>query len=588
MHLYDLPEPLRSSLLTTAVGHIRPVILIAASTKTALLANTGQYALSSTYQFRLWQDTLRLLDSPVQLSASKPVLPNDGQAENLPRATEVSLAFNNTDTHFATTQVGAMLEAGLIEQAEFQIFAQVDGQTGLLPLYRGRAVGLPQEEFGRTIVTIRDSLWDLVRKPVLYGKLGQGQQTQVVNNTLVHSTITIGTGSSQVELYDGIVAFAEDGQALTTVTNTDPDKIVLKRIVLNNGALPGKYTIEFTSSTQFKVTYPDNEFLTGSITTLYPGALNPVNIAPGDWEVQQVPDPNNPGGPTIPADPKGTTIEFYVSTVMKGNPVAIIELLLEWGLTDGWGNTPVKPATLPVDWQAFADVRQAYSGFTVYVDSTNRDNSVWLLKRGSKPQNILALCQQIADHIGAQVTVDNFGWISLTAPGVFPRQAHLLSDAYPTPAIEELRIVAQERSNYFLFKYGFNSVSQNSAAVRLYDERVQPTDEKVEQVINLPFFKQNVNLWEVESISGVYMDRILRSFVRLEMRVKPNWALAIVPGDRFHVVTTQPPVVDMYVEVYSVDKSLGGIGIVRAVKIEEPRVEQATFCTSRFCVTTFC
>lgn len=592
MHLYDLPTQLRNELLTTAVGVIRPVILIAANTRTALMFTAdGRIVWSNGYERKLWQDIHRLLDAPIQLSASKPVLPNDGQNENLPRATEVSLQFLNPDLVFSATQNGAMLDPAEIEQAEFELYAQVGGQPYLLPMYKGRAVGLPLEEHGKTTFTIRDNLWELVRTPVLYGKAGgfNDQQTMFQNGQEIHNTVTVGSGSSAVELFDGITIFREDGQVRTSVSNSDPAKIVIQKIIIGNEALLGKYTIEFVTSTEFKITYPDNEFLLGNINSLYNGGNQNITIVipAASWVVQQVPDPNNQGQ-TIAADPTGVEIEFFVSSVMKGNPVAIIELLLEWGLTENWGSTPTKPASLPVDWDAFNDVRQFYTGFTVYMDATNKDNEVWLMKKGRKPRNILALCQQVADHIGAQITVDNFGFVSISAPGVFPRPARLLSDTTPCPAIEAIRVMPQERANYYVFKYAHNSLNNNSAASLFYDVRTLQTDERVEKVLSFPFYKQNVSLWEMQSMGDIYMDTMLRSFVRIEMRIKPNWVLPIVPGDRFRVVTSQPPLLDIFVEVYSVDKTLGGSGIVRAFKIQEPRERVTAFCSSTFCASTFC
>lgn len=579
MHLYDLPEPLRSALLGTAIADIRIVCQITAFTRAvAAYAGDGTPLFGPGTPRVTWMDLTRLSSAPVSISLQKPVLPADGTADNTITASEVSLQYINTDEYFAVTQLPSILESTRIEQARMVLAAQVgDDPLTRFPLYKGRVIGLPQEEFGFTTFTIRDELWAIIRTPVLFEKFAYTQHTQVLGGALSHGTFTIGSVGDTATYYDGVVAFAEEGQPLTSVSNSKPDDVEILRIVVGNEALPGKYLLEFVDQINYRVVYPDNEVLTGAANTLYPGTpgLNSTIIIPGSaW--------------AITGDPTGAKIEFYVSYVVRGNPVTVIMNLLEKGFLGNWGSVPTFPATAPVDWQAFRDVQAYYAGFEVFIDSTNKDNKVWAKRRGQRPLSVLQLCQQIADHIGCQILVDAYGFVSISAPGIFPEVVHDMRDHGNQPAIISHVVEAQTRFNFVKLNYGFNTINDSFSTHLIYDERTDPADERVEYTMNFPFYKQDRSLYEMQRVGDIFMGRFLRSFVRVTLKVKPNWGLAILPGDRFRLVTATQPRLDMYVEVYSVDKNVGGEVIVRVVKTEAPLTTTDVFCEAEFCRATFC
>lgn len=582
MHLYQLPVALRSALLSTAIAPMRVIAQFSAYTKVVIgTTPAGDPIFSAGYPLSVWLDVDRLSNAPVTLNRSKPILPSDGQSENLPMASEVQLQFNNHDSYFAATQIGAIFDPARIEQAEVMLYLQVGEDVATrMPIYRGRVIGLPEETAGTTTITIRDSLYGVIREPVLFEKFSPNQQTQVVGQgaaaTLQNGTASIGPVGDTVTYYDGIVSWTEDGQPLTSVSNSKPDDVQFTKVVISNGALTGKYTLEFQDASTYRVIYPDNEILTGNVATDYPGVgitNHTISIPASAWIVTGV-----------PTDAK---IEFFVSATFRGNPVTAIMNLVEKGLTKAWGTQPTFSNALPVDWAAFTAARAYFNNWHVFVDVTNEDNKVWSKRKGAKPLSCLQLAQRIADHIGCQIMIDNYGLISISVPGIFANPDLVMRDNGQQPAVIACTIDAQERSNWIKINYGFSNINESFSSHRIIDNRPHPNDEITEYVVNLPFYKQSVSTYEVQRLGQLLSDRILKSFTRLTLKVKPNWGVAFVPGDRFRLITSEAPRVDMYVEVYRCDITIGGEVVLGCIRIAAPTEEFASFCTAVFCEAKF-
>lgn len=582
MHLYQLPVALRDALLSSAIAPMRVVAMFSAYSKAVLgYTPAGEPIFTTGYPMTVWVDVDRLSNAPVTISRQKPILPSDGQSENLPTASEVQLQFINTDGYFSATQLGAILDPSRIEQAEVMLYVQVGDDTATrMPIYRGRVIGLPEESAGITTITIRDSLYGVIREPVLYEKFSQQQQTQVVGQgyaaSLQNGVSVIGPVGDQATFYDGIVSWSEDGQPLTSVSNSKPDDITITKVVIGNAALTGKYTLEFMDPTNYRVIYPDNEILTGTIGADYPVGMTNHSIAipASSW--------------IVTGDPTGAKIEFYVSYVFSGNPFTAMMNIIEKGITKAWGTAPTFSSALPVDWAAFTAARAYFTNWKVYVDVTNKDNRVWSKRKGARPLSCLQLAQRIADHVGCQIIIDNYGLISIAVPGIYPDLDLKIRDDGQQPAVMAVSINAQERSNFLKVNYGFSNINDSFSSHRIVDNRSSPNDEIVEYVINFQFYKQNVSTYEVARLSQMLSDRILKSFTRLTLKLKPNWGMSLIPGDRFRLITSQAPKLDMFVEVYKVDATIGGEVVVGCIKVSPPGAPSSNFCEVKFCEATFC
>lgn len=581
MHLFEMPEPFRSALLRMAMPSITPIVQLTAYTKTVITYDSyGSPVFTTGYPLTVWNDVNRLASTMLDITVTKPVLPADGREENSIRTSEVTLQFVNTDGYFSVTDVRGIFDPERIEQSEVVILAQIGDDPALRwPVYRGRIIGLPQEEFGLSTFSVRDELWKPMREPVLFEKFSPSQQTYVTPlGTLVNGTHTIGSGSSTLQFYDATVIFAEEGSPLTSFSNSKPDDIDLRRVGVGNKALPGKYTIEFMDAINYRVIYPDNQVLTGVVVSNYPPPSvteHSISIPYSAW--------------SITGDPTDAKIEFYVSYVVRGNPVQAIMNLLEKGFTDGWGAPATMDPSLPIDWPSFTAVRDYFSAWEVSIDATNQDNKVWMKKRGNKPLSCLQLAQQIADHIACQIVIDPTGFIRLSHPGLFPETLHPISDTGSAPAIvAPATVEAQTRFNWIKLNYGFDSLAGSFSSHILFDERVSADDEKVEYSMNFHFYKQTRNVTEMASIGRIYLQRFLRSFTLITIKLAPNWALPMMPGDRFRLMTSTSPVLDLFVEAVSIGKTIGGECVVKVVKVGAPSQSNSVVCEMRVCETPIC
>lgn len=701
-HLYDLPAIYRDELLSSSVGSIIPLVQMTANNKYAVTFNAdGSITFSDDYARVFWETVMHLSDAPITISLSKTILPDDGNTENIITANEVELAFNNPQGYFAAIQEGAIFDPSNIEQIDVWILASLNGSGFPYPLYRGRVSGLPAEEFGKTIFTVRSEMFDAVTRPVLFEKFGPGQFARADGGSLSigTETVTPATGTGGFIAYPGIIYFDEQGNAFPYLDNESVGEVRINEIVVNNQALTGRYQIEFTDNDNFKIRYPNNSQISGNVFEDFPllsSDNQTIQIKPDGWDISpaiakiivrddnhigassvsiQVQTPtgiidlyvtttllginswafninlatpshgftarvenygfagfgtgeliitaprvlgenanqfllnaNITGTPSVGEDfawvydtidfsgqgePRGAVIEFNVQHVVQGNPVRIAMNLIEKGLLQNWGSAPTYPASLPVNWDAFEAAAAKYEGFTVWVDITNDDNEVWQQRFGNKPINCLRAAQNVLDHIGCQITITDNGFIGLNTPDITGQRLYTLSDAGNQPAIINHKILAQDRDNFIKFQFGRNLKGGNYGRTIEKDLRTVSTAQIKERAVNLPFFKNPVSFFNVDATANGYISRILQTNTRIALTIKPNWGLSLVPGDRFRLTTTTPPVLDFFVEVYKVSKLIGGEVQVEVVKIldvptDPPDTDYQTFCETTFCDTFKC
>lgn len=576
MHVLDLPATLRDELFTHSPGPIVPVVTV----ETLVKKNTGlnpdgTWSFGGPFTSEMWDITDRInVKGKITLTSSKPVLPLDG-SENIIKAGRVVLQIINTDTHFAVEQEGGIISGPGIESGTVNIIASLNHDRPgasllgpiLLPMFRGKIYSRPEEKFGETVLEVRDELWDVVKKPITYEQFGPNQRTYFSAGTLVSTSEAV----AGVDYYAGVSVWGPNATKLTSVINQGSDVIEVGEIVVKNGAKLGKYRIDFQDGGAFIITYPDNLQFTGTTTANFTSQF--IDIPASSWFVA--------------TNPIGKRIEFFVYKTMSGNPVDIILNELEKAFKGNYGSAPSAPGVLPIDYSSFNAARSYFSGTTVYVSETNKNNTVWLKRKGKKPLNTLQMCQKVADHIMSQIVIDNFGNISLKSPFRGPNETiHELTDSDGIMAASFLPVRA---TNFYKFQYGWNDMSETYSSFIPKDERVDPlTDEIEEVVIYLPYYKSGVNDAEASNIAEAMMTRILRSFTRISLKVKPQFALPMKAGDRIKVKTESYPIMELTVEIYDANVDLGGVGVFKAVKIPDIIEEPTTFCEGQFCIDTFC
>lgn len=624
MHVLNLPAQIRDQLNMPATGPIKVVVKL----KTKILPQVGSQSNGSpifgaNYVPVLWDVSDRIeAKRPVTISRSKPVLPIDGDSSII-KAGAVAIYLNNADGNFSLASLDAIIKEQGWENSEVEIFADINGQ--LWPMYRGDVYARPEETNSYTKMEVRNSLWQLAQARVTFEKFGPDQKTLVVGSNgggsgaLIHTTRVEGG----VEFYDAVAVFIQDATVGTSVSNQNQSDISFDWIEVFNEAKLGMYKIKFTSGTDYTLTYPDNKIFQGDISTTLitdyvaiPAGF--INLSFGFWSVpanfygldvvyhngvQYVCTLSHASSPSTEpgvgsnwssywsvntqnnSDLLGKEIEFYVYKTVEGHPIDIILNELEKAYTNDYGNAPTRPASLPIDYASFDAARQYFAGFRVYASETNKDNKVWLNLPKHKPLNALQYCQKVADHIGSQLVVDNYGQISIRTPG---NDVETIQELNDDEHIIHHRILPTVASNWFKFQYGWNDDSESFADFIIEDERENSTDDKNQLILNFPYYKQDVSEYEMKKISTYYMDRYLRGLTRVEIRLKPNFALTMMPGDKVKLVCRTLPRLDATFEVYQANIEIGGEGLLKLVRIPEPSTITTTWCTAIVCESTIC
>lgn len=553
-HPAELSAPFQAALFTTNFGQLYPVASMDVDAFPVIAGTVGTPSVRQTLNV-----TSRLGDADtISLTITKPVLPT---LDDLFSAGRLTLSLVNPDEFFAAQQNGAALEAGQIEQATVEISAFSNIAASSFLIFSGRSEGAPTETFGSTRFGFRDVFWEAITKPVLFDRFDTkwGPQNSFVDGdvlrndpaVLTDASPTINPRISRLLAFDGYVTFDESGRIITTVTNSQPDQIVLTDISVLNGARLGKYRIEFRTATTFDFTAPDGTVQQGDIYTNF--SSSGIVITPRMWEG---------------TDGKGAAIEFTVNLTMIGNPVTIAMLLIERALLGNQGADPGLGSSgsstgLPVDWPAFWKAERLYRRHTVYVSETNTDNKVWQKQSGSKPLNYLSLAQRVLSHIGCFLTRDLSGNISLTDRRIFDSSE--VSDNLTTDSsaiIGTLTLEGQRRYNVIRVQYGQNGNTGNYGGELTEDLASAEGQQGAEEIaFQYPYFKTGISDEKVASLKRLLLQQIEASYLRISAQLTPNWTAPAQPGD-YHLLTTavQPRLTARHVQVYQVTKTATGSG----------------------------
>lgn len=572
-HIFDLHPWFATLLSRSANPPIQPRILVQgrAKLKTGEAAN-GQPIFGTTYHNVTFEVTSRIA-APINLSNSRPIYPTGQLGDNL-TATEVQVVLTNPRREMAVTQGGAIIDPDSITDMKMYVNARIGDIDALYlsyVLYRGAVVGRPLEEFHKSTFTIRDVSWSAIRQQVVFERFGVKQRTVYTPGVgLSNSPYWWSPGvpaGREVKWWDAIAVFTENGQLRTSVSNSKPDDISIREITTKNGALLGKYALEFVSNTQFRVTYPDNQVFGGDISTDF---ISPyVDIPAAAW--------------VATGNPLGAKIDWNAYYTVSGNPVTIIMNLIEKALLEGLtvGSVPSFFPSLFVDYANFLALEQRYKHHTVYVSETNPDNKVFT--GDGKPFNWMTLAQKVADHINCSLVVTQSGELTISSPRTSAATVQTISDS---DWITSAQIEAVEVGNYFVIKYGQNPVSKAYGGQITIDRRTSTSEAIVKTEIYLPYYKVEVSDSVMESMADEWLQRILDGYTRLTVKVTPAFGIGAAVNDIYNVnIVTQPSISGLF-QVYSVDKFIGGECTLKLVKYTS--LAASSLCNFDICTSTLC
>lgn len=546
MHPSEAPLNIQN-ILWGGNGTIKPRVYIRAHTLTVTgVDGAGNPTFGTTYGEYIWEMTAALIGNP-RISLERPkYTTTDGDGM---RQTECTLELSSLNGRLAATQTNGILRREDLEQASVYVYADIGGvQTSW---FQGRISGMPEERAGVTVIRATGFDWECLRQPVVYENFGvvynglfnSSQQAVWADQDFRPTAARIEVLGSHYCAHHGITRFDGGGRAVESIKKTGGPDIHLLQIGLKNGIKLGTYTITFRDAKNYTVAYPDGQSFAGVITSTLGYSSNvlvgDIGLRPEFWEG---------------LDGTDAVFEISVNWSAVGNGICMAFNLIEKALRSTWGTLPTSLARMDIPaWTAAA---RRFESFTVHVDATNSDNSVFEQKLDNIPMTVAQLAQKILDHYGCSLRLTNLGEVSITMPYLddVPAYPH---DTTNTITGDGIRIEASDYLfNYFTAQYAQTGSSYGATTTPI-DTRINPTALIVEKTISLPYFKAGIGRrfaqWAIET----FVRRFMRSQVTINYNVHAGVGLLMQTGDRVTIESNVLPRLNGIVEVYKIDKECG-------------------------------
>jgi len=626
-HVLDLSDAQKAILYNPHVPKIGLRVVMRVQSKVWTSQNAdGTYNFGTEYN-SLEIDISSRIKKPVRISTKKPIIAN-GKG-NQSRGANVQIFLANSDTYFATTQDGSILNPDQIQNSTIDIYSTFGGQE--LLMYSGRVIGTPSEKFGETILTIRDNMMGIVNRPLqVENNPNEANIYTDSKGELVIISNEYNSNGSRFTNYGVLSYFSESGRNVPAIENSDLDKVDLRKISVQPGILNlGKYEIIFTGTRGFALTSPTNLTLTGNVDEDFFSSV--VNIAETDWNIPKdtknaikyfmtregfeataIPDDRITTDHNEVAldDLSGTKITFYTCYTVSGNPISIVKDLLVRAFGTGaglsaWGSTIIFDRF--VNWEQVDEIEKMFHGTNVYVSETNKDNSVFDPSSSNLPISYKNVIERILQHIGCFLIIDTSGKISISNPYLLENQkANIIN----SDMIQSHEFIGnQTKYESVKIRYGNDLISggmsSESRFLNFVYEEYDPSKTYLppqvvtlegvlyqciakndaggfnllnfqhfranELEISFKYFKRGINDRDIEYLKCRILKEIWNQHIQLSMKVLPNHGLPLEVGDKLEFLFSWSPIKSsIFAELYSVNKQIGGDVVISAVKIEKP------------------
>jgi len=561
MHVGQLPQPLREALAQNNCPPIQLRVLMTASYRNVASFTSGVPTFAAGYTTLNFDLSSRLIGG-LTFSQSKPIFPDgDGFSRS-----SIDLELVNTDGYISCLQSGAMVRLSDIDQATVQIDALISDIVQPVSLFRGRILGPPREEVGKTTFTVVDTIWDAIKRPVLYEafvNIAGSQEFSVVRGLPIPTYRRVDTLSGgHFCVYNGVVSWDAQGLEQLRVTNTDATKIDITKISIANRAKLGVYTIKFSNAANFTLTYPDNSQYKGTITT---DTVTPmITIARTSWTT---------------ADGSGVTITFNVGVCLKGNPVTIARNFIEKALLQNWGLAPANTLQVKIDAATWNAAEARFKSYTIYLSETNASNEVWQRKAGAgagkNPMNCLELAQKALDHVGCFLQMRQDGFISIVTPFFDGRKFYDIT----SNEFRNLIVEPETQWNVLTLQYGEDNGSFAKFEER--DLRVSPTDEINQKVVSCPYWKDGASRFRALWMLDTYVRRYYARQQKITIDVIPQFGLPMLCGDIVRIVSTTQPIISLICEVVSITVNPAGWCKLDLVIVQQYEGDAFKLCVAK-------
>jgi len=562
MIIYDL-IPANAARLHEKVVQIRPVIHFRATVKHRTGTTTaGDPIYGTGYDIIEMDITDRVQNFP-SLSMTKPRIPGD--ANNPIQADTMRIRVVNPDGYFAATATGTIIRPSDIHEGFIRVYSDIGTGTPV-EFFNGRIQGLPIEGHGYTEFTAISTLWEAVRKPILYenwGIVGGDLQALFASvRDVFTNSVTVNSAGRTFQALHGAATFDAAGNATPWAKKSGPGTIGLNQVLLDGTTVrPGVYRIEFLDSENYTVSFPNGAAFTVGNRYRNNQAGNGIRFRVGDW---------------TGTSEQGSVIEFQISLTLYGNPVAIIYYLLERALLQNYGTPVGVTPSVKIDLPAFVTAATRFDGMPLHVTITNKDNAVWMMGKNAKPVNAATIGQKIADHICSSLVMRSDGCISIRTPYI--DDSPLWQATTAQHLTESIVIKPTEATyNYLRVQYGYNPATGTYAAEVIGDYREANTEDVVELVVSLPFLPLGSGDRHAKWVRDTIRRRHLRTQILVETSAIPQFSLPILPGDFLRIISVNPGL-SQPCEVTAIGTTIGGRAKLTLAAIQAPEGPKAEVC----------
>ena len=563
MVIYDLLPAANAERLHEKVVEIRPVIMFRATVKhrTGTTA-AGDPIYGSGFDIIEMDITDRVTSWPA-LSMTKPRIPGD--STNPIQADTMRIRVMNPDGYFAATADNTIIRPSDIHEGFVRVFANIGTGTPV-EFFNGRIQGLPIEGHGYTEFTAISTLWEAIRKPILYENWGvvsgNVQYLYATTRDVLVGAVTITSAGRTFQALHGVATFDASGNATPWAKRSGGGSIGLNQVLIDGTTLrPGVYRIEFLDSENYTVSFPNGAAFTAGNRYQNNQAGNGIRFRSVDW--------------TGTAE-AGSVIEFQISLTLYGNPVAIIYYLLERALLQNYGTPIGVTPSVKLDLPAFVTAATRFDGMPVHVTITNKDNAVWQRGKNAKPLNAATEAQRIADHICSSLVMRSDGCISIRTPYI--DDSPLWQATTAQHLTDSITIRPTEATyNYLRIQYGYNPATGTYAAEVIGDYREASTEDVIELVVSLPYLPLGVGDRHAEWVRDTIRRRHLRTQIEVDTAAIPQFGLPLLPGDFLRIVSANPGL-SQPCEVVRINTEIGSKAKLTLAAIQTPEGPKAEVC----------
>jgi len=543
----------------------------------------GQWQYDNTEIERSTIDlTNHIRNVDIVLNAQIPYIPTtDGKDTT---ASNISLQIDNVRNILGAVGAGTIINIDNLYNSKVEIYLNFGEGVPDLAYYFGEIIQI-EESKGSTILEIRDSSYTIFKRANLFAPARWAIYYRALSGAIVNNPITFTPSFAfpfrNYIIYHGLCRFDADGNLETTVQGIDTTIFDVRIINFtyppfsSDAPLLGQYTIEFETSTRFRVSTPNSQEYLGDIA---------VNFAQGNLSI-----PSNSWIIIDSAAMPGQKFTFYNSYVVSGNPISIVRDLIFRAYSNDWVQPNPVYGFAGVDWDGLLYYEMLFKNTKVYITETNKDNNVFLPLSSASDNRLTCkrIIAKILSHVGCQITFDNQGRVSINTTwysdgrkliwqlGSIHSGGTTQKDSHSTSVGKPIRFLR------VLYGYDILNTNRNFLAQKLQGQVIVNDKDRQEVVeIGFEYFKKGLSKVLIDSKIAPLLWNVTKfQHIKLSAEILPNFGVGLMCGDKFIADFSEGVVLPnlekeiQYFQIINVSKGKRGakiecIAIPKPVKVD--------------------